>query len=69
MVKKDNYPVITIHDSVPLIGNAILKTEIECHGKLGCTLGQIQEISIMRKIYICYISSCIRTQTVEPNLT
>ena len=40
---------------------------MECHGKSGHTLGQIQHISIMRIIYIFYKDFRLETQTVAPN--
>ena len=41
-----------IMDAVPLIGNDILKAEIEYNGKFGHTIGRIQKIDLMSRIGI-----------------
>ena len=41
---------------------------MEYHGKFGHTLVQIQNISLMIKIAICYTDFIMATQTVSPTL-
>ena len=36
--------------ALPLTGDALHKTEMEYHGKLGHTLGRIQHIALMSRI-------------------
>ena len=43
--------------ALPLKEHAIIKADIEYHGKFGHTLGRIQHIALMSRIDICY-STC-----------
>ena len=54
--------------AVTLTVNALYKTEMEYHGKFGHTLDQIQHISIMIRIVICYTVYCMVKKTVTPTL-
>ena len=54
--------------ALPLIGHALQKAEMEYHGKFGHTLGRIQHIAIMSRIYLCYATCRLSTQTVAPAL-
>ena len=53
---------------LPLIGNALHKSEMEYNGKFGHTLGRIQKIALMSRIEFCYVTCCLENQTVEHNL-
>ena len=52
----------------PMKLNALIKAEIEYHGKFGHTLRWIWNIDIMRRIDICYTSCLMSTQTAAPTL-
>ena len=54
--------------ALPLTGNALYKAEMEYHGKFGHNIVRIQHINIMSRIYICYGTGRIATQTVAPTL-
>ena len=41
---------------------------MEYHGKFVHTLGRIQHIALMSRIYICYATCRLETQTVTPTL-
>ena len=53
---------------LPLRINDFHKVEMEYHGKFGHTLVQIQHISLMSIIDICYTSCYLETQTVAPTI-
>ena len=53
---------------LPLTGYALQKAEMEYHGKFGHTLGRIQHIALMSRIYLCYAACHLATQTVAPTL-
>ena len=52
--------------ALTLTGHALHKSEMEYHGKYGHSLGRIQYISLMSRIYICYATCSLFTQTVAP---
>ena len=54
--------------SLPLAGNALHKSEMKYNGKFGHTIGRIQHIALMIRIYICYATYHLAKQTVSPNL-
>ena len=54
--------------SIPLTGHAFHKEEMEYNGKFGHTLGRIQHIAHMSRIYICYATCLLETQTVASTL-
>ena len=54
--------------ALPLTGNALHKSEMECHGKFGHTFGRIQHISLMSIVDIFYATCHIATQTVALHL-
>ena len=41
---------------------------MEYHGKFGHTLGGIQHIALISRIYMCYATCLLENQTVAPNL-
>ena len=51
-------------DAIPLTGNSLSKVGMEYNVKFGHTLGQIQHLSIMNRIDICYTACCLGNQTV-----
>ena len=54
--------------ALPLTGNALHKAEMEYHGNFGHTLGRIQHLSLMSRIYICYATCILATQNMAPTL-
>ena len=56
-------------DALPLTGNDLHKTEMKYNGKIGHTLGRIQQIALMIKIDLCYATCHLDTQNVAPNLS
>ena len=54
--------------ALPLTGNALQKEDMEYYVKFGHNLGMIQHDDIMSKIYICYTTCHLATQTVAPTL-
>ena len=58
----DKYPVA----SIPMMGEAPWKAKHDYHGKSGHTLVNIQHISIMSIIDICYMVCHLGAQIVSP---
>ena len=54
--------------TLPLTGHALHKAEMGYRGKFVNTLRRIQHISLMSRIYLCYATCHIATQTVAPTL-
>ena len=54
--------------ALTLTGNELHKAEMEYHEKFGHTIGQIQHISLMSRIEICYTDCRLATQTAAPTL-
>ena len=42
---------------------------MESHGTFGHTIVRLQNISIMSRTEICYITCCLETQTVAPTIS
>ena len=51
-----------------LTEHALNKQGMEYHGKFGHTLGRIQHIFFMIRVYLFYATCCLATQTVVPTL-
>ena len=56
-------------DAIPLTVHALHKVEMEYHGKIGHTIGIIQHIDLMSRIYICRTACRLTTKYVSPTLT
>ena len=41
---------------------------MEYHGEFGHTIGRMQHIALVSRIYICYATCCLATQSVAPTL-
>ena len=57
--RKDSKHEKELMDAIPLIVNTLHKAEMEYHGKFGHTLGIIQHISLMSRIYIFNAICCL----------
>ena len=55
--------------ALTLTRNAPHKAQMEHHGKFGHTLGQIQNITPMSIINICYTACRLKNQTVATTIT
>ena len=54
--------------ALPLTGYYLSKAEMEYHGNFGHYIGQIQHISIMRRIGIYYTACRMVTKTLKPTI-
>ena len=52
--KKDSTYEKLLMDALPLTGEVLHNAEMEYNGKFGHTIGRIQQISIISRIYIFY---------------
>ena len=55
-------------DALPLTLNALHKTEMEYHRKLGHTIGRIQHISLMTRLDLLNATCRLKTQTMAPTI-
>ena len=54
---------------ITLTINALYKAEMEYNGKFRDTIGRIHHVAFRIKIYICYTSCRLETQTVASTLS
>ena len=68
LFRKDSTYETELMAELQLMGNALHKAQMEYHGKFGYTLGRIQNIAPMSRIYICYTACSLKNQTVAPTI-